>query len=62
MGDGNTDSPLWADAAFAASAIGISGPDDIVPHMAPGLAANAGVMAANAGVMAARGLAWCLAS
>lgn len=46
VGDGNTDSPLWANAAFVVSAIGILGPEDIVQHMAPGLVANADVLAA----------------
>ena len=46
VGDGNTDSPLWANAAFVVSAIGILGPEHIVPHMAPGLVAHADVLAA----------------
>jgi hypothetical protein len=41
-----TQSPLWANAAFVASAIAILGPEDIVPHMAPGLVAHADVLAA----------------
>eukprot|EP01046_Picozoa_sp_COSAG06_P012318 COSAG06_NODE_721_length_12803_cov_167.866105_5_plen_88_part_00 len=43
---GNTDSPLWANAAFVASAIAILGPEEIVPHMAPGLVAHADVLVA----------------
>ena len=45
-GKNGTDSPLWANAAFVASAIAIIGPEEIVPHMAPGLVAHADVLAA----------------
>jgi hypothetical protein len=46
VGDGNTDSPLWANAAFIAAAIAILGPEYIVPRVAPGLVAHADVLAA----------------
>jgi hypothetical protein len=45
VGDGNTDSPLWANAAFIAAAIAILGPEYIVPRVAPGLVAHADVLA-----------------